>query len=147
MAAVTERRSHARLDIPAAVVPLGHQAESPRVLNSRILNLSVSGAKLCCDTPIDTDRIWLAFSAERRMIVEAEIIWSDFASQGPHEIVYGISFTRMLSESEFVRLVDSLAQQEVDPAKLSPSIREREESLFTLFRGHTPQGARPRGSL
>lgn len=142
-----ERRVHERWEIPAALVPVGQRAESPRVMNSRILNLSVAGARLCCDEPIDSDHIWLAFSTERRMIVEAEVIWSDFATEGPHRIVYGVSFTRMLSEAEFSRVIDSLAEQVSDPDRLGPSIREREESLFTLFRGHSPQGARPRPSF
>ena len=28
------------------------------------------------------------------------------------------------------------------PVALGPSVREREECLFALFRGHSPQGAR-----
>ncbi len=116
-------------------------------MTSRIMNLSVSGAKLCCDEPIDCDRIWLAFSADRRMIVEAEIIWTDYATAGPDAILYGVNFTRMLSEAEFVRLADTLTEQENDSDACALSVREREESLFALFRGHTPQGAKPRDLL
>ncbi len=146
-AVTTERRANPRNEIPAALVPIGPQAGSREVIVSQIMNLSVSGAKLCCDEPIGCDRIWLAFNADRRMIVEAEIIWSDYATAGPNAVTYGVNFTRMLSEAEFVRLVDTLAEQEEAPDACDLSAREREESLFELFRGHTPQGAKPRDLL
>ncbi|MBX3438830.1 MAG: PilZ domain-containing protein [Planctomycetaceae bacterium] len=142
-----DRRTRPRQDIPAAVVPIGHSGQSAKLVTARILNLSVAGAKLSCDAPLDADRIWLAFTTERRMTLEAEIIWSDFATKGPHEVVYGVSFTRMLSEAEFTRLVETLTAQGQQPHEVAPSAREREESLFSLFRGHSPQGAKPRNTI
>ena len=134
-------RADHRLDIPAAVVPIRQPDTSRRVMASRIINVSLGSAKLCCDEPIDSDRIWLAFNSERPMTVEADILWTDLASPGPVEILYGVRYTRMISRTEFRRLVDSLWEQEDNSSMLFTSVRSR-ESLFSLFRGHSPRGAR-----
>lgn len=138
----SDRRQHPRVDIPAATIVVGHLGENPQVVTSRITNLSQTGANIVSESPIEGEGIWIAFTQDERLILETEIVWSDDSTSMDGEFNYGVRFTRSLQEQELVEVIDELRKQpKVDP-DLTPTLRQREESLFSLFRGHTPQGAR-----
>lgn len=143
-AAATERQMNPNAEIPGSIVPIVHRADPPQFMSCRILNLFSRGARLRCEAPLSCDRVLLTYTADRHMIVEADVVWSDFASAGPDDVVYGVSFDRVLSSSDFTELIGSLTLLELGDEldALVPSSRELEESLFALFRGHSPQGAR-----
>jgi len=137
-----DRRQHARVDIPAAAVVVGQPGENPRVLTSRILNLSQSGANIASESRISEERLWLAFTADERLILEAEVVWFDDTTSEDDEFNYGLRFVRSLQEQEFIEVMKELKTQPQATTKLNTTLRQREESLYSLFRGHSPQGAR-----
>ncbi len=139
---VQDRRQHPRVDIPAAAVVAGQPGENPHVVTTRIVNLSQSGANLASESRFDNDTLWLAFSTDERLILEAEVVWRDDADFDGAEFNYGVRFIRTLREEEFVEVINSLKTQRVHEPKLAPTLRQREESLYSLFRGHSPRGAR-----
>ncbi len=137
-----DRRQHQRVDIPAAAVVAGQSGENPHVVTTRILNLSQSGANVVSETRFDSDTLWLAFTTDERLILEAEVVWRDDTTDSDCEFYYGVRFIRSLREDEFVEVINVLKSQPVQEIKLAPTLRQREESLYSLFRGHSPQGAR-----
>ena len=138
----TDRREHMRVDIPAAAVVVGQPGENPQVLTTRICNLSQSGASIVSDTRIDQERLWLAFTADERLILESELVWTDDEAEDGDEFHYGVRFLRSLQEHEFLEVIKELQTQPKVTSEINPSLRQREESLFSLFRGHSPKGAR-----
>ncbi|MCA9075656.1 MAG: PilZ domain-containing protein [Planctomycetaceae bacterium] len=139
---VSDRRQHARVDIPAAAIVVGHPGENPQVVTSRILNVSQTGANIVSESPIEGEHLWVAFTADERLILETEIVWSDDSETDDGGNNYGVRFTNSLTEQEFVDVLNELKQQPQEDPELTPTLRQREESLFSLFRGHNPKGAK-----